>query len=189
MNPEIGGYPLLRFMEGIGRIGSDIRAVSDGVWFGSIMSPTTTADANLKWMAQMLGVSGTQRAMPTAELRTYLEDLVQAGLPAVGTRQSITDAAKRFLIGTKQTIVLADPEDEHNLILLVKSTDVPGGDLEAYAAGVRATGVIPAGFTINAVAAAASWDAWTTAAGPTWADVEANVTTWTISDSLGVNLL
>lgn len=188
-NPEYGGYPMAKFMYGIGAIGGTIRDMSDRLWDGTVLDPLRTEDGNLPWIAQMLGIQAEQRGINSEDLRNYIMDVVAAGLPAVGTRQSITDAAKRFLTGTRQTIVLPDPEDEFNLILLVKESDVPFADLAAYAAGVRSTGVIPAGFTITIVSAAASWDEWTAAAGATWNDLLATAATWAEADSLGITEL
>jgi hypothetical protein len=187
-NLEFGGFPLAKYMYGIGAVAGGIRDLSDRLWSGEVMDPERARDQDLRWLAQMIGISAENRDQKPEDLRTYMRDVIAAGLPAVGTRQSITDAAKRFLIGTKQTTVIPSTTNEFELILLVKASDVPGGDLAAYAQGVRDTGIIPAGYTIMAVASAATWDQWEAASGTTWDQFIAVAETWTEADSLGVVL-
>lgn len=186
-NLEFGGYPLAKFMYGIGAIAGLMRDYSDQLWFGTIMDPERTPDDNLPWLGQMLGLSVAERDASPELLREYIIDVVSTGLPAVGTRQSIIHAAKRFMIGTRQTTVIPSPTDEFTLVLLVKSTDVPDGDLQAFAERIRAIGVIPAGYVIEVIASSATWAQWSTATGATWAELHAAATTWAEADSLGVS--
>ncbi|QGZ17140.1 tail protein [Arthrobacter phage DrYang] len=105
IQPEQGSFPLLRFMDGAGQVSGRIRDLSDLIISGKFMDPQTTPDYALRWLAQLLGVTAAQRTLDLPTLRTYLLDLVASGRPAVGTGQSIVDAARRFLTGTKQVTI------------------------------------------------------------------------------------
>jgi hypothetical protein len=187
-------YPLLRFMEGVGQIAGQVRDISDGFWGGEYLDPANTPDSSLRWVAQMMGVSATIRNQPVTDLRAYLVDLAENGRPASGTRRDIANAARAFLTGAKQTVMVTHPTRQHCLVMLVREEELPGASVDAPAAlaalvaGVRSTGVVPAGHELVAQIVAPTWDDWEAAAGPTWADLEANARTWTESDSLGVTI-
>jgi hypothetical protein len=187
-------YPLLRYMEGVGQIAGQVRDVSDGLWSGEFLEPQNTPDTALRWVAQLMGVSATTRKQSPADLRAYLVDLAENGRPASGTRGDITNAARKFLTGAKQAIMLPSPTKQHSLIMLVREDELPGADVDAPAAlaalvaSVRATGIVPAGHELTAQIAAPSWDEWETAAGADWDDREAAALTWTDADSLGVTI-
>lgn len=187
-------YPLLRYMEGIGQIAGQVRDISDGMWGGEFLDPANTPDYALKWVAQMMGVSAKIRNTTPDQLRAYLVDLAVNGRPASGTRRDIANAARQFLTGSKQTIMVPHPTRQHSLVMLVREEELPGADVDAPAAlaalvaGVRATGVVPAGHELTAQIVAPTWDDWEAAAGVTWAEVESNARTWTEADSLGVTI-
>jgi len=187
-------YPLLRYMEGIGQIAGQVRDISDGFWGGEYLDPTNTPDSALRWVAQMMGVSKTIRDQTAPELRAYLVDLATNGRPASGTRRDIANAARQFLTGAKQTVMVTHPTRQHSLVMLVRAEELPGADVDttaalaALVAGVRSTGVVPAGHELTAQIVAPTWDDWEAAAGVTWADREAAARTWTEADSLGVTI-
>jgi hypothetical protein len=187
-------FPLLRYMEGIGQIAGQVRDISDGMWGGEYRDPSNTPDKALRWVAQMMGVSKTIRDQTPGQLRAYLVDLATNGRPASGTRRDNANAARAFLTGAKQTVMVTHPTRQHSLVMLVREEELPGADVDAPAAlaqlvaGVRATGVVPAGHELTAQIVAPTWDDWEAAAGPTWADVETAARTWTEADSLGVTI-
>jgi hypothetical protein len=187
-------YPLLRFMDGPGQIAGTVRGLSDGLWSGEFMDPRNTPDSALRWVAQLMGVSATIRNQSPADLRAYLVDLADNGRPASGTRGDIANAARKYLTGDKQAIMIPSPTKQHSLIMLVREDELPGADVDqpaalaALVASVRATGVVPAGHELVALIAAPTWDQWETAAGMTWAELEAAAPTWTRADSLGVTI-
>ena len=187
-----GGYPLLRYMEGAGRVAGEVRALSDDMWGESFINPATTPETALRWVAQLMGVPAATRNLPAADLRAYLVDLAANGRPASGTRGDLANAARRFLTGDKQVSVVPSSAAQHRIVLLVRADEVPGSDvnltnaLNALIASVRATGVMPAGHELAAQAVNPTWDSWEAAAGATWDTREAAARTWTESDSLGV---
>jgi hypothetical protein len=187
-------YPLLRFMEGIGQIAGQVRDLSDGLWGGEFLEPDNTPDDALRWVAQMMGVSKIIRDHPADDLRAYLVDLAENGRPASGTRRDIANAARAFLTGAKQTVMVPHPSRLHSLVMLVRADELPGADtdlpaaLATLVAGVRASGVVPAGHELTAQTASPTWDQWETAAGTSWTDREAAARTWTEADSLGVTI-
>ncbi|QDK01912.1 hydrolase [Arthrobacter phage Vibaki] len=186
------GYPLLRYMEGAGRVAGEVRALSDDMWGETFMNPATTPDTALRWVAQLMGVPAKIRDQPTADLRAYLVDLALNGRPASGTRGDLANAARRYLTGAKQVSVIPSPTSPHRIVLLVRADEVPGADvnltnaLNTLVANVRSTGVMPAGHELAAQAANPTWDSWEAAAGATWDTREAAARTWTEADSLGV---
>lgn len=187
-NEGIGGFPLLRYMDGAGRIAGGVRDLSDNMWSGAFTDPATVPDYAIRWLAQMMGVPATQRDLPVETLRTYLLDLVAQGRPAAGNRQSIVLAAKRFLTGDRQTIVQPSPTVPHTIMVLVRADEVPGFNVQPIIDGIRAAGVVPAGHDLQVVLANATWDAWEASAGTTWTALEALAPTWAKADSLGIQL-
>lgn len=186
-NPEIGGYPLLRWMEGAGSVAQSLRDVSDNLWAGVYTDPETVPDgAPLRWLAQMLGAPAAQRLLPDALLRQYLVDLVSGGRAAVGTRRGIYDVAKYFLMGSRQVNVVPSTLP-HRIVLLVRADELPGTAQE-LADSVKASGAVPAGHVIVVQTVTSTWDSWEAAAGATWDEVEAAAGTWAQSDSLGVQI-
>jgi hypothetical protein len=187
-------YPLLRYMEGIGQIAGQVRDVSDGLWSGEFLQPQNTPDNALRWVAQLMGVSATIRDQPADDLRAYLVDLAENGRPASGTRHDIANAARKYLTGNRQAVMIPSPTKLHSLIMLVREDELPGATVDAPAAlaalvaAVRSTGVVPAGHELTAQIAAPTWDQWEAAAGATWTTREANAPTWTRADSLGVTI-
>jgi hypothetical protein len=187
-------FPLLRYMEGVGQIAGQIRDISDGLWTGEYLEPQNTPDSALRWVAQLMGVSETVRHQSADDLRAYLVDLAENGRPASGTRRDMANAARKFLTGTRQTIVVPNPARLHSLVMLVREDELPGASVDAPAAlavlvdGVRASGTVPAGHELTAQIAAPTWDQWETAAGPDWTSRDARARTWTEADSLGVTI-
>lgn len=188
--PGMSNNPLLRYMDGPGQVAGQMRDISDQAWAGKLTNPATTPDHALPWLAQMLGAPTTVRTLPLAQLRTYLQDMATDGRPPAGTRQSIITAAKQFLIGEGQALIqpTTPTTPAHTIVMLVRSDQVPNGDLPALVTKVRGTGVIPAGHVLSIRMAISEWDAWETAAGETWAEVDSNASTWAVADSLGIQL-
>lgn len=188
-SPDVGGYPLLKWMEGIGSVAGEVREISDALWDGVYTDPGRVPDgAPLRWLAQMLGAPAAQRTKTDLELRQYLIDLVGTGRAAVGTRRAIYEVSKYFLTGDRQVNVVPSATTPHRVVLLVRADEVPGGDLVALAAKVKASGAVPAGHDVLAQAVVSTWDSWSAAAGVSWDEREARVVTWSESDSLGVVL-
>ncbi|QKY79797.1 minor tail protein [Arthrobacter phage Bumble] len=186
-SPEVGGYPLLKWMEGIGSVAGEVREISDALWDGVYTDPGRVPDgAPLRWLAQMLGAPAAQRTKTDLELRQYLIDLVGTGRAAVGTRRAVYEVSKYFLTGDRQVNVVPSATTPHRIVLLVRADEVPGGDLAALAAKVKASGAVPAGHDVLAQAVVSTWDSWSSAAGVSWDEREARVVTWNESDSLGV---
>ncbi|WNM67276.1 minor tail protein [Arthrobacter phage Wyborn] len=187
-DPGVGYFPLLRWMDGIGSLAGEMRDLSDSIWFGGLTDLKNAPESSLRWLAQLLGLSEQQRAVDAVSLRSALLELTSNGRAAVGTRASIGEAAKRFLTGEKQVTVVPSSTTAHTIVLLVRSAEVPGGDLAALAASVRGTGVIPAGHNVIAVNAVATWDSFMAAAGVTWDELDGKAKTWSQHDTLGVDL-
>ncbi|WNO25854.1 hypothetical protein SEA_ALTADENA_32 [Arthrobacter phage Altadena] len=181
------GYPLARWMDGAGSVAGQVREISDALWDGAYTDPARVPDGSpLRWLGQMLGAPAAQRSKTDAELRQYLVDLVSAGRAAVGTRRSIYEVSKYFLTGDRQVNVVPSSTTPHRIVLLVRADEVPGGDLAALAAAVKASGAVPAGHDVIARAVVSTWDSWTGAAGATWDEVDSTIRTWSQSDSAGV---
>ena len=181
-------FPLLRYMDGAGRIAGEVRDLVDALWSGEFMDPATTPASSLRWLAQLLGVGEGMRELTDAEVRQFLVDLAEQGRPATGTRSHIGNTVKQFLNGDRRVAVVPSKSRPHSLILILREDEVPNADLPALIAKVRATGVIPAGHELTASTAVPTWDQWEAAAGVTWDDREDAARTWSEADSLGVNI-
>lgn len=181
--------PLLRFMDGIGKIGGSFRDMSDNLWDGKYTNPATVPDHALRWLAQMMGVPSILRGqLDNSRLREYMADMTTSGRKGTGTLTAISEAARAFLTGNRMVEVIKHETLPHTLVILVKADEVPGGNLQGIIDTVRAAGVMPAGHDLIARDAIATWDAWEAAAGTTWTDVEEAAPTWVRADSLGINL-
>jgi hypothetical protein len=181
-----GGYPLLRWMDGAGSIAGQVRGYSDGLYDGVYTDPVLVpAGAPLRWLGRMLGAPLAQQAKGDTGLRQYLVDLVGDGA-ALGSRGAIYAVAKYFLTGDRQVNVVPSSTTPHRIMLLVRSDEVPGGDLVGFAASVKASGAVPAGHEVVAQAVSSTWDAYSGAVGLSWDELEAKVVNWNQSDSLGV---
>lgn len=179
-------FGLVRFMDGAGRVGAVVRDVINQLEDGTYTDPARAPETGLRWLAMMLGVAEPYRSLPPAKLRPYLVDVLAGQAPA-GSRQAIVNAARTFLTGDRQATVITGSAP-FTLLLLVRSTEVPGEDVNALTARIVASGVVPAGHVLVAKPADPSWDAWSAAAGTTWADKEARIRTWVESDAAGVIL-
>ncbi|WP_427017889.1 hypothetical protein ACQCSX_04540 [Pseudarthrobacter sp. P1] len=188
VNPELGGYPMLRFMDGPGRIAGEIADITNGMYAGAYTDPETAPDSMLRWLAMMLGVPPRQRQVPLPQLRTQLQVLTSAGRPAAGTRAMLQEITKTFLTDGGQCLVEPSSTRPHVLILYVRAYEVPDGDLAALASRVQDSGYVPAGHVVEAKPVITTWDAWEDTAGVTWDLKEANIPTWNRSDSAGVIL-
>lgn len=188
MNPELGGYPLLRWMNGIGQLGGEMRQLSDDLWAGKYSDPKTAPDSALRWLAMMLGLSAQHRNQPTNVLRERLIALTSVGRSAAGTRAMIAESAKAFLTPGAQARVEPSSTRPHVLIMYVRAYEVPDDDLPGLARKVNAAGFVPAGHLVECKPVVTTWDSWEAAAGATWAEKEKNIKTWNESDSAGVIL-
>jgi len=186
-NLELGGYPLLRYLNGMGAEAQRVRDVSDQWWAGEFTDPDTVpSGAMLRWLAQVMGVRTA--GVPERQIRGVLHDIRAGGRRAVGTRELIAEAARRALVGESQVAVVPSEQDPHRLLVLVRADELGPGGLSAIIDEVRAAGVVPAGHMLVPQTASASWDAWSAAAGATWDEVENRLVTWNDADSAGVVL-
>lgn len=186
-NPELGGWPLLRFMGGAAGEAARLRAVSDAWWGGQYTDPGRVPDgAPLRWLAQLMGVR--TQGVPDMQVRGVLQDIAAGGRQAVGTRALIAEAARRALTGDRQVAVVPSAQDPHRLVVLVRADQLTAEGLAAVVREVREAGVVPAGHVLVPQQASATWDQWSAAAGATWDEIEQRLITWNDSDSAGVAL-
>ncbi|QJD53362.1 minor tail protein [Arthrobacter phage StevieBAY] len=187
-DPSLGYFPLLRWLNGVGALAGEMRDLSDSIWFNELTDITKTPDAALRWLGQIIGLSADQRAASLTDLRAAIAEITAGGRPAIGTRSSIAEAAKRFLTGDKQVAVVPSSVTPFTIVLLVRSSEVPGGNLTTLVNNVRSTGVVPAGHNLVAQNAVATWDSFMAAAGATWDELDGKAGTWNQHDTIGVVL-
>ncbi|MGP4995567.1 hypothetical protein [Glutamicibacter ardleyensis] len=181
-------HPLLRFMDGVGQIGGEYRETSDNLWDGVYTNPDTCPDNALRWLAQMMGIHRNVYGVLSNEaLRDLLKRTAAHGLAAIGSRSSLQEVFKSFLTGDQTCNVVPHPTEPHTIRVRVVLDEVPGGDLAALGEKLRASGTVPAGHVIQVVEGIPTWDQWESAAGTTWNDYEANASTWSESDTLGLS--
>lgn len=187
-NPELGGYPLLRFMDGIGQLGGWMRQMSDDLFDGIYTDPRKAPDHAIPWLAMMLGLSDEQRRQPIPKIRERLITMTTIGRSAVGSRAMIAESAKPFLAPGAQVRVLPSKTKPHVIIMYIRAFDIPDDNEARVIKEVRAAGFIPAGHGLEIVPVISTWDMWEQTAGATWDEKEANIKSWNDSDSAGVVL-
>lgn len=77
----------------------------------------------------------------------------------------------------------------HTIVVLVRSDQVPGGDLVWLADSIRSVGVIPAGHSLYIITAQPTWETFDSrvdALGGSWSDYEEVTRVWTDVESLGL---
>lgn len=77
----------------------------------------------------------------------------------------------------------------HTIVVLVRSDQVPGGDLVKLADNIRSVGVVPVGHSLFILTAQPTWENFESqvaAAGGTWNDYERITKVWTDAESLGL---
>lgn len=184
-NQEIGGYPMLRWMDGVGGLAGEIREVSDGLYNGVYTDPDTVPDKALPWLALMLGISPSQRGDSTAQLRQHIKTLVSVGRSALGTRASIEEMV--YTLFGAESWARPHPTLAHTIVVYMREVDLPEeGRSEIVQARLKRAGVLPAGHQLIVESAAVTWDSWEEAAGVTWAEKESRLPRWVDSDSAGV---
>lgn len=182
------GWPLLRFLDGIGDQAGQMRDTSRAMWSGELIDPETAPDRVVPWIAFLLGFSPAQRHTSVNALRQQLVEHSDGTTLSVGTREHIASAARAHLHPGARVQIFASASLPWTLILGVQPEDVPGEDYELLAERLTRSGVVPAGHVIRAQEIRATWDDWEAAAGDTWEAKEQNIRTWTDSDQAGVDL-
>lgn len=183
---EVGGYPLMRYMDGPGSIAGRIRSIVDDMWEGVYTDPARVPDGKpLRWLAMLLGIRSLGN---DADLRARMLELVAEGRSPAGTRAAIADATRPYLLGSRQVQVGPDKVVPNKILVQVRADEVPPAGLAWVAAQVQRAGVAPAGHQVVLVAATSTWDAWSAEAGISWDQKQVNIPTWLASDSAGVVL-
>lgn len=178
--------PMLRFMDGPGRLAGTVRDLNTAMYDGQIMDPDTTPERLLPWVAFLVGIGEGPRRQRPDLLRARLHAQVTGRQNGVGTRQHIADAARAYLEPGARVQVIASDTLPMTLIVGVAGDDVPDEDYDRFRRLLRGAGVVPAGHALRVWDIRTTWDAWEATAGETWEQKEANIRTWTDSDQAGV---
>lgn len=159
-------------------LGPDLGASSD------LVDPDR-ADADwLPWLAQLPGVHVT-RAMSELAQRDAIEGAVTGW--AAGTRDSIADAARTALVGTRyvavhdHSLTAVGDGGRWDVLLITRTSETP--DVVAVLEAVRAANAEPSGVLLHHLAYTATWGD-VDAAFPTWAD--RNGLTWSQVQEAGL---
>lgn len=149
----------------------------------SDLGDPVTADAGwLVWLAQFVGAARAASSLSTTDLRDAVR--FASGGWAAGTKQSIADAARSVLSGTKYALVNDHyTGDPWLLELRVRTSELPGGGTAAVLAAVNAKHAKPAGYALVVTSYEATW-ATIEADRPLWADWE-SAPTWTKIEETG----
>lgn len=104
-------YPMLRFMDGPGRVVGTFSSIVDDLLDGVWTDPQTCPDPALQWLAMMMGVPARQRPADLALLREHLVHLDQWGHFPTGSAPHIAEVAARWLTGTRSVAVVPAQAD------------------------------------------------------------------------------
>jgi len=179
-------FSLLRFMDGPGHIAGNVQDILNDMYDGVYTDPHRVPDgAPLRWLSMLLGI---KRAVTNEETRARLIGFTQDGRAAVGTRRSISDAARPYLIGDNRLRVRPSKDDPWVIEIFVPSVSIPPEGMDYVARQIQAQGVVPAGHRVQLIAVTSQWDAWEAevevSAG--WDRVEVNIPRWRDSEARGI---
>lgn len=177
--------PLLRYMDGPGRVAGHVRDINTAMWDGTLIDPETAQDDHLEWVAFLLGFGQHAAHHEPEDLRAILKTRNSTYGSTVGTRRNIEETAKIYLNPDARVQVLASSTYPHTLIIGVSADDVPNGNYQRVARQIRGAGVVPAGHALRVEDIRVTWDQWLNAAGDTWEEKEQNIITWNDSDYAG----
>lgn len=183
---ERDAFTLLKFMDGPGHIMGNVQDILNDMFDGVYTDPYRVPDGSaLRWLAMLLGI---KRAVTNEETRARVIAFTVDGRAPVGTRRSISDAARPYLIGDNRLRVRPSASNPWIIEIFVPSVSIPPQGMEYIAKQIMAQGVVPAGHSVQLVAVTSSWDAWEAevevAAG--WDRVEVNIPRWIDSESKGI---
>lgn len=159
-------------------LGPGLGATSD------LVDPASADPAWLMWLAQIPGVT-LAPGLSEQGRRDAIEGAVNGW--AAGTRDSIRDAARTALIGSRFVSVLDHSIDtagdggRWDVLLVTAVSETP--DVDAVLAAVSAADAVPVGVLLHHRAYTATWAA-VEAAFPTWAD--RNGLTWAQLEEAGL---
>lgn len=168
------GYPLREYCYAIGEMFSEVEVLAreddDGNPPWSALMDVDRAPATaLPWLAQLAGVE-LVKGLSDADTRAFIK---AAQARNRGTRQSIIDAAKLFLTGTKYVDVVERDGSPYRLTLTTSVGETP--DALKVERAVRK--VKPAGIVLNYDLLDLSYTALDTAYG-TYADMDSAFVTY-----------
>lgn len=135
-------FPLLRFLNGVGGQAGAVRDSVQGMWSGEQLTPNGAPDGLLRWLAYLMGLSGTRMELPISHLRQILAEQVAGDVHGVGSRAHVAASVRPLLAPGARVQVLASSSDPHTLIICVNPQDVPGNDPDALQRRIRAAGVV-----------------------------------------------
>lgn len=99
-------YPLLRWLDGPGRVAGEISDIVANLIDGVYTDPRRAPEEALRWLAMMLGIPAAQIPTDPALLREHLIHFVDSGRPKTGSRAAIEEVAARWLTGTRSSVVI-----------------------------------------------------------------------------------
>ncbi|MGQ3384547.1 hypothetical protein [Glutamicibacter sp. TV12E] len=186
--PRATNYPMLKFMDGVGRIAGEYRQVSDDLWAGKYTNPDTVPDHALRWLGQMTGFNALSLNSDRFTLRTFLKEMLQGKRRALGSRQHLFDMITSLQMPDKRQgriSIQPHPSDPWTIRIYVAKEDFPGQDLAWLGRKLRETRMLPAGHVLEIMDGLPTWDQWEAAVGATWDDLESKATKWSEMDVLG----
>lgn len=179
--------PLLRLMDGPGRIAGQMRDFNTTLWNGEAVNPSTAPAALLPWLAWITGVPADARQMDDAGLRERVRVQLTGQQIGIGTRAHIAESARAFLAPGARVQVIGSDTNPFTLIVGVADDDMLMSS-EAMVRELRRAGVVPAGHALIVQDIRATWTQWEAAAGDTWQEKEQNIRRWEDSDTAGATL-
>lgn len=190
------GFPLKRWISGLADQVGDVATVVKRIDYEppdgrddpsqevSELVDSTLADAAwLPWLAQLLGVRRITN-LTEAQQRAAIGSAV-SGFRA-GTKEAVGVAAQTTLSGTKSVAVydhsVARPGDgggEWDVLIVVRSSEMPGGGATDIINGVIAAEAKPVGVMLHVASVDATWTVlqtnrptWASWNGKTWAQIQ-----------------
>lgn len=148
-----GGYPLLRYLSGMGGRAGELEAILDTA--PTLVDPELAAPAWLPWLAQLVGVIPTP-GVAVAEQRVAIAGAL--GLSPAGSRETLAAVARRVLTPGTYVAIIPNLDGNPWRIGVVVADTGPDPDLDAILAAITDARAKPTGYELIASIYSASWD-------------------------------
>lgn len=167
-------------------------SVRPAAGMANFLTPTDQALVTAVGMASVRGLYvGPQRPLvvPTPSESVWVDTTVSRARLWNGSSWAVHEPSAAQAEAVVAEREAGDILRAHTIVIVVRSDQVPGGDLVKLAADIRAIGVVPAGHSLYIITARATWDnaeAEIAAQGGTWDAYERATRIWTDDESLGL---
>lgn len=175
--------PLYQLLHAIGEQADWPLYYADRMAARELTDPDLADDAWIPWLAQASGISQSTSTTAVADMRAGIAGKQQAAQP--GTPAAIIALVRTWLTGSKVCNIVPT-STAWTIAVQVRADEMNGMTATQLKDRILATGLVPAGFTLNISNALPTWGQIDAAFGSTWGAKDTNFPLWQDIDSYGV---